>query len=194
MTCDLRARPRILRDCIVAIVVLSAGGCVSPSQEGTREYLDETTAVTVTVASGELVFARERPDLAVHARDYLTLVPIDVNRAGTHRQYFYGFVWSTIDKRGSRADDAPSGRFEIVADDRLIPLVPVIAPPRQLGLAEPPVRAPSRSARLVVAETDHETLGFLATASSIRAILHENGLDESYELWTRSPGSLLALR
>ena len=76
---------------------------VTAPSDGEREYLDEKTAATVTVCGAALVFARERPELAVHARDYLTLVPVDVNRAGHARQYFYGYAWSTVDKRRLQA-------------------------------------------------------------------------------------------
>ena len=64
------------------------------------------------MAPGSLVFARERPELAVHARDYITLVPLDVNRMGKHSLYFYVYVWSTIDKRGLPANEAAPGQIE----------------------------------------------------------------------------------
>jgi hypothetical protein len=185
------SRPRHLA---VVILALAACACTSTPPDGPRQYLDEKSAATVTVAREPLVFARERPELAVHARDYLTLVPIDVNRMGKHVLYFYGFVWSTIDKRGAPGSDDGTLQFEIVADGRRIPLVPVKASPRAIGLAEPPVRAPSRSARLLIAQTDRQTLAFLATAGAVHAAELHAGMSESYELWSGNPGSLLALR
>jgi hypothetical protein len=184
-------RPRHLA---AAILTLAVCACASTPSDGPRQYLDENSAATVTVAREPLVFARERPELAVHARDYLTLVPIDVNRMGTHVLYFYGFVWSTIDKRAAPGRDDGTLQFEIVADGRRIPLVPVKAIPRELGLAEAPVRAPSGSARLLIVQTDRQTLAFLATAGVIHAAELRGGVSESYELWSGNPGSLLALR
>ena len=195
MTSDGNRRlPRSPRHLAVAMLLLVVGACASPPSDGPRQYLDEKSAATVTVAQGSLVFARERPELAVHARDYLTLVPIDVNRMGTHVLYFYGFVWSTIDKRGSTPSGEGIAQFEIVADGRRIPLVPVRATPRELGLAEPPVRAPSGSAQLLIARTDRQTLAFLAAAGVIRAAELHDGVSEPYELWSGNPGSLVALR
>jgi hypothetical protein len=184
-------RPRHLA---VVILTLAVCACASTPTDGPRQYLDEKSAATVTVAREPLVFARERPELAVHARDYLTLVPIDVNRMGKHVVYFYGFVWSTIDKRAAPGSDDGTLQFEIVADGRRIPLVPVKATPRELGLAEPPLSPPSASARLLIAQTDRQTLAFLATAGVIQAAELRDGASESYELWSGNPGSLLALR
>lgn len=183
-----------LRKLAVAAMALVAGACASPPSEGTRQYLDEKSAATVTVAREALVFSRDRPELAVHARDYLTLVPIDVNRMGTHAVYFYGYAWSTIDKRGSDYSADGIANFEIVADGRRIPLVPVSATARELGLAEPPLRAPSSSARLLIVRTDRETLALVANAGELGATETIDGLSEPYVLWSGNPAELLALR
>ncbi|MCJ7452571.1 MAG: hypothetical protein MUO39_08865 [Steroidobacteraceae bacterium] len=193
MTCDRDRSLRGLRHLAVAAAALAAGACASPPSDGPRQYLDEKSAATVTVARESLVFARDRPELAVHARDYLTLVPIDVNRMGRHAVYFYGYVWSTIDKREAGAHDGIAN-FEIVADGRRIPLVPVNATPRELGLVEPPLRAPSASARLLIVRTDRETLALVADASELSAAELRDGLSESYVLWSGNPAELLALR
>jgi hypothetical protein len=194
MTCNASQSPHGRQHLAVAMLLLLVSACASRPSDGPRQYLDQKSAATVTVSEGALVFARERPELAVHARDYLTLVPVDVNRMGTHVLYFYGFVWSTIDKRGSQARDDDAVQFEIVADGRRIPLVPVRASPHELGLGDPPVRAPSKSARLLIAETDRDALAYLAAAGTIRAAELHDGVSETYELWSGNPGSLAALR
>lgn len=175
------------------MAALIAAGCATSPDTGVHEYLDETSAATVTVASRGLVFARERPDLAVHARDYLTVVPIDVNRAGTHVQYFYCYVWSTIDKRRLPAGDDTPTQFELVADGRRIPLAPVTSPPRSLGLAETPVPPPSDSAHLLIAVTTRETLAFLADAGVVRAVEFRDGVGERYEPWSDGRADMAGL-
>ena len=56
------------------------------------------------------------------------------------------------------------------------------------------MRAPSASARLVVSATDRATLEYLASASTIRAVLVQpGGRSARYELWSGKPGSLLAM-
>ena len=122
-------------------------------------------------------------------------MPVAVGGDGSQSLYFYLYVWSTIDKRGLPSSDDDVGQFELLADDRRIPLVPVQGTPADLGLAVPPMRAPSASARLVVSATDRATLEYLASASTIRAVLVQpGGRSARYELWSGKPGSLLAMR
>ncbi len=194
MTSELDRSLRGLGRLAVFAIALASGACASPQSDGPRQYLDEKSAATVTVARDGLVFARDRPEFAVHARDYLTVVPVDVNRMGSHATYLYCYAWSTIDKRSSAAEGDGSAQFEIIADGRRIPLVPMNATARELGLAEPPIRAPSGSARLLIVRTDRETLALLAAAGALGAAVLHDGISETYELWSGNPGALLALR
>jgi hypothetical protein len=172
------------RGLALVLAALLAAGCATPeSASGEREYLDQVTAATITVGSPTLVFARERPELAVHARDYLTLVPVDVNRAGSHSQYFYGYVWSTLDKRGLAEEATAAWRFDLVADGRRIALTPVAGGPRDLGLSEPPLPSPARSAQVLVAPTNREVQAFVAAASEVRVVATHDGGAERFELW-----------
>ena len=169
---------------VLAVAMLS--GCVaSAPSSGEREYLDEQTAATVTVGSSELVFARERPELAVNARDYLTLVPVDVNRAGAHAQYFFGYAWSTIDRGATGSERPAMPRFDLVADGRRIPLVPHEGSLGALGLGELPVPPPSRSATVLVAPATREQLEFVRSASDVRALMLGDQGSERFDLWSR---------
>lgn len=184
MNCEPPARSPCQWTCLLA--ALAVTGCAASVPAGAeREYLDEQTAATVTVGAPVLVFARERPDLAVHARDYLTLVPMDVNRSGAHAHYFLGYAWSTIDER--RHADPPSSppRFELIADGRRIPLEPHAGSLRDLGLGDVPVPAPARSATLLIAAASREEQAFVADASELRAVLRRGGTGERFELWSR---------
>jgi hypothetical protein len=175
--------PRACRLAAVVAVLLAAGCATPESAGGGREYLDEVTAATITVGSPTLVFARERPELAVHARDYLTLVPVDVNRAGTHSQYFYGYVWSTLDKRGQAEEATDARSFDLVVDGRRIALTPVAGQLRDLGLGEPPLPSPARSAQVLVAPTSREVQAFVAGARELRVVATHDGGAERFELW-----------
>ena len=161
-------------------------GCAATSPaSGEREYLDEQTAATVTVGAPALVFAHERADLAVHARDYLTLVPLDVNRSGAHARYFLGYVWSTIDKRTLADQPQSLPRIEVIADGRRIPLPTHAGSLRELGLGEVPVPSPARSATLLIAPASREEQAFIAAATEVRAVLLHDGATERFELWSR---------
>ena len=92
------ARKALMAAAIFAVMV--ATGCASRQAAGPREYLDEHTAATITVAGENMVFAYDRPELGVNARDYVTLTAVDVNTSGRHALHLVGFAWSTLDKRG----------------------------------------------------------------------------------------------
>jgi len=177
---------RLVRGLAGTVAVLMVVGCAArPASDVPHEYLDETTAATVTVGSRALVFARERPELAVHARDYLTLVPIDVNRSGTHLQYYYGYLWSTIDKRGVAKGDLVDPHFELIADGRRIPLTPVPGMPADVGVARPPLPAPARSAQVILSATDSALQEFVTSADEVFAVAVRDGVGERYTLWAR---------
>lgn len=164
----VRGRWDVRRALCVCASVLAMTGCVSPPP-GARQYQDENTAVTITVASEPVVLAREVSMLAVNARDYVSLFPLEVNRAGQRRYYFFGYSWSTIDRR--EVEGTPQGDVELKlqADDRLIALK---MSPRELqaaGLSTVPVPAPAPGARPLLFPSDRPTLLFVGTARSLSA-------------------------
>jgi hypothetical protein len=161
-------------------LALLAQGCATQETQGTREYLDEHTAATVTVVSKNLVFARARPEFAVNARDYLTIVPVDVNRGGKHALYLYCYGWSTVDKRG--AVESP-GEFQLVADGRQISLAPAAKTPHDLGFGELPITAPAHAYLTIVVPTMRETLLFLESSKDIFALRTRDGLNERFDIW-----------
>jgi hypothetical protein len=193
MTFDGRGVSPHRRRLLVTMLALTVGACASKPRDGPAGRAERPPEAAVTVAAGSLVFARERPELAVHARDYLTLVPIVVDRGGTRALYLCGYAWSTIDKRALPDQGEREVEFELVADGRRIPLTHAVVDPRELGLPSPPVRAPSAYAQLILAATDRETLAFLAEAREIRAVAHHDGGSEPYELWKDGRDALLAV-
>jgi hypothetical protein len=166
---------------IVAVsATLLAQGCVTQESQGTREYLDEHTAATVTVASKNLVFARSRPEYAVNARDYLTIVPVDVNRTGKHSLYLFCYAWTTVDKRGATET---LGDFQLMADGRQISLAPAATRPHDLGFGELPINAPAHAYATIVVPTTRETLQYLNRAQALFALRTRDGLSERFDVW-----------
>jgi hypothetical protein len=168
-----------------ALAALACGllltACATTDEPAPRQYLDEHTAATVTVAAGGLVFARARPEFAVNARDYLTIVPVEINSGGSHVQYFYCYVWSTIDRPPDAADKPAT--FDLVADGRQIPLTQVGAPVRSLGFGEIPVAPPAHNALPLISATNREVLQFLVRAQALSVVATRDGVPERYDLW-----------
>jgi len=148
-----------------------------------REYIDEETAVSVVVATVPLVFARERTDLAVNARDYLALVPLETNRAGARRLYWCGYLWSTIDRRSAAPLLAPGDSLVLIADGRPISLQADARTLREHGIAQAPLRAPTRGAMPVLFAADAEIIGYVARATRLHVLLVQGSVSETFATW-----------
>lgn len=176
------ARTTLLATTIAAVLITT--GCASRQAASPREYLDEHTAATITVAGENMVFAYDRPELGVNARDYVTLTAVDVNTSGRHALHLVGFAWSTLDKRAVTEGDS---RYEIVADDRTLPLQAMPEGFRAIGLNEPPIPVPSRTAVPLAAPVTRDQLQFLRDTPDVRVLRTRSGVMERFELW-RDPG------
>ena len=168
--------------CRTVTVALAAGtllaailmaGCASEQPAGPREYLDERTAATITVAGEPMVFACDRPELGVNARDYVTLTAVDVNTSGRHATHLVGYSWSTLDKR---ALEESNSNYEVIADDRTLSLQPMPDGFRAIGVNEPPTAPITR-----------DQLLFLRDTSGAHIVRTRDGVTERFELW-RGPG------
>jgi hypothetical protein len=168
----------------VLLAVVLTAGCASGQPAGPREYLDERTAATITVAGESMVFACERPELGVNARDYVTLTAVDVNTSGRHATHLVGYSWSTLDKRAIKDGDS---RYEVVADDRTLPLQAMPDGFRSIGINEPPIPVPSRSALPLAAPITRDQLQFLRDTPGAYVVRTRDGVMERFDLW-RGPG------
>jgi hypothetical protein len=162
------------------------------ADDAVRSYLDQTTAATITVAVQTFVFARERTDLAVNARDYISLVPIEVNRSGQRAYYWFGYAWSTIDRRDQNPIVTASDELVLVADGRPIRLQRATTPSRELGLATPPTPSPARAAVAVLCPTDAEILNYVGAAAELHVQLIRDGQGEDFLPWRDARAALNA--
>jgi hypothetical protein len=169
-------RPRIQTIWLLVVVLVACATTTAP-----REYIDNDTAATVTVASAAFVFARERPDLAIHAQDYVTITPVQVNRAGQRVTYLYCQLWSTIDRRRNKTVVSEKSELALVADDRRVEL-PRNADIRRLGLGHSPV-AEIGGAEIRVAAVNNELLHFALNADQLRIGITNEGVMEYFLPW-----------
>jgi len=170
-----------------ALAVGALAGCAAPPQ--VREYQDERTAATVTVAGSGLVFGETSSAYAVNARNYLTLVPVEINRGGSHVLYLYGYTWSTVDKRFGHE---PPTEYVLDADGHQTQLTLRDTTLSELGLSESPVKPPSGDARMVIAVTNRADLRLVAEAKELSAFGKRNGALERYDLWEDGRASIEA--
>jgi hypothetical protein len=164
---------------VLALLAAAAQGGGSVA----RQYLDEQTAATITVAGEPFVFARERSELAVNARDYVSLAPLEINRSGTRRQYWFGYLWSTIDRREGALTLAADDQLVLLADGRPIRLQSSGQSLRELGIGEPPWQRPGRAAVPLLFAAEPDTVAFIGDAAELSLLWIHTGRSETYSLW-----------
>ena len=76
---------------------VGAAGDWGQSGDVMHQTLDERTALVLTGLNRPLVLYREDPQLAVNAREYVQIGPLETNRQGELRYYLWMGIWSTID-------------------------------------------------------------------------------------------------
>ena len=187
-TCGLSRRR--LRAASAVLLAASAMGtllsaCASEAErEEPREYLDESTAATVTVVRTPLVFARERSDLAANARDYVTLAAAAVNSAGRVHYILVTYRWSTIDVRLDPDRPRPTDPLVVAADDRRIQLTAPTHSPHDAGIDTPVHPPPGPRREPAVYTIDLATLRFIAAARRLVVRTGASDTAPTYEIWT----------
>ena len=178
---------------VAALVLSLALTQTSPAAEdGVREYIDEITAANITVSSKILIFARERTDLAANARDYITLAPVEINRTGTRKYFWSGYLWSTIDRRNRQPLLQEGDELVLLADGRPIPLHGNGKTLKDLGAGEPITPSPARAAIPVLFPVNPEEIAYVARATEVHIELLHAGTSESFTLWKGKPAMLAA--
>lgn len=178
-----------MRGVVVAFFAALLGACATSQDVSPREFLDEQTAATITIVADPVIFVsetagprgldRERNPFGQDAnRDYVELYGIDVNRMGSHRQYFVVQKWLTPDDAEARP------MLELKADGSTVELRATLENPRTLGISAPPAPIFSKSAKWWYFPTDTATLRRIAGASSLDASLVIGERRMAYEIFT----------
>ncbi len=156
----------------------------------TQQILDQYSGNTYFVVRQPLVFARERSDVAAHARDYATLVAVAVDESGKFDEYLVVHRWTTVDRRMLPAPDPDAGALRIVAEGRVIDLAPLKDVPLALT-SRPELHGPRHGAALTRAyKVDLAVLSFIAASRAPVVRLPQEPLNIPFELWRDGRASL----
>jgi hypothetical protein len=173
---------------ILALIALPA--CSSVPRSPSHEIFDEQSGNTVLVVTRPLVFARERADVAAHARDYATLVAAEIDESGKYSDYLLLYRWSTVDRRMSAPPDANAGSLRISAEGRAIELLPLDRMPVGLPLRRE-LHEPDHADVIARAyRIDVTTLRFIARARDIVVFMPEEALGTPFKMWEDGRKSL----
>ena len=161
-----------------------------PASHAPQEYLDERSGATITMADKPLVFASSRVERAANLRDFLTLVPASVNRAGSIQYTWIAYAWSTLDPLSAGKGESES--LVIRADNQRIELLPMAATAAQAGISMPMHGPAGVSSISHVFGADLATMKLMATAKVVRLQVGTSDAAPYYELWEDGRASLAA--
>lgn len=184
-----------LRFAALAVLAVGLAACTAlPGVPGPQEYLDPTTAATISVVGKPIVFAHERPERAAHMRDYVTLAAAAVNRGGKTDYVLVAYDWTTFDEHG-RSGETPTATAGLVvaADDRRIALTLAGHSPHEVGIGTPVHPPPVSATEPDVYRTDLETLRFIAAARHLAVLKRADAPSSAYEIWDDQRAALGAL-
>jgi hypothetical protein len=168
---------------ILALTTLSASACANPAARAPHELFDERSGNTLLVVPKPLVFARERMDVAAHARDYATMVAVEIDQSGKYSEYLLLYRWSTVDRRMSPPPDLDAGELKILADGRVIDLMPLEQVP--IGLSRRrELHLPEHGDVITHAyPIDVSILRFIAASRELTVRMPQESLDTPFAVW-----------
>lgn len=176
---------------LIAFIPPLIGACSATPPAPGHEIFDEQTGNTLTVVSKPIVFARERTDVAAHARDYATLVAVEVDHSGTFKDYLLLHRWSTVDKRMSPPPGPDAGEVRLFSEGRELNLKPLPSLPIGVDSRRRDLHVPPHGAAVTHAfAVDQETLRFLANSRALTLQMPQESLDTPFQIWADGRGAL----
>jgi len=162
--------------CLLIALLLGACTRPAPTTSETAEYLDEATGTRVVHLNEPAVFFRDAPMLAVHARDYVSLAPMELSQAGRRDYLLWVWQWSTIDRGVQTAEVS---RMVLLLDGE--PMELRAGRPRTLG--QWPYAAPVNGGRMALYTLTPSQLAGLARAEEIHVFIESSDTTGDYQPW-----------
>lgn len=171
------------RGALLLLMAALAGCSVVHRDAGSGRFLDQETGDSTLVVTTPLLFARERTDVAAHARDYATLVAVETSNGGKYAQFLLLYRWSTVDKRMSAPPASDAGHLRLLADARQLDFTPLDPMPFTLSRRKA-MRIPPKADVVAWAyPVDVATLRFIAQSKQLRLRMAQDAFDAPFSLW-----------
>ncbi len=181
MTSKLSGLVRLVAFALLAAYVGGLAGC---AQTGATvvSRLDENTGVTVTRTSRPIVFYADDSARAAHARDFVYMGPVEINRMGEPRYYLWLGIWSTLSGDGPAVRRDGFETITIFADGEPVQLDVSAWSGDAIGVSGSVYVPPVASAADAYYEATIDQIRLIANSTSVRIVT--TGPDRtSYELW-----------
>jgi hypothetical protein len=180
-------RYRVAHLLAIAAVLAAITGCAgTQADDPTRQYLDEVTGITVTAVEEPAIFYHDAPRLAVHARDYLYVRPVEMNRMGKLSYYLWLAEWSTIDRLpGKDTGEKVFTGAVVFLDGVPMELQDGMQASQRYGVPEKPYSMPVETGRTVYMRVSRAQLTKISGADTVAVSLSDSaGKTRSYKLWS----------
>lgn len=174
---------------LIVILLLVAGCSLMGNSSG--EQLDQQTGVTLSRADKPLILYRDGSARAAHARDYIYLGPIQVNRMGDLRYYLWLGIWSTIPTADPAAQRDGFESITLFADGEPLQLSNAGWLPGAIGASRSVYVRPVASAADAYYEVTIDQVRLIAGADDLR-ILTSGTIGGEYNLWSRQNAAFVA--
>jgi hypothetical protein len=174
----------------VAALAALLSACASPSSL-VSETLDPVTGVTVLRGTAPIVLYHDNSGYAAHARDYVYLGPVEVNRMGSYSYYLWLGIWSTMRYENPQSEQRDG--FESVvlfADGEPLPLEFAGWTLDAIGVTQPVYVKPVASAADAYYRVTIDQIRLIAEAHDIQ-LRAGTARPRVYSLW-ESQGSAYA--
>jgi hypothetical protein len=174
---------RCVRDLLGLLILAAALAACSASTPVIQETLDPGSGVTVLRSTAPMIFFRDNSSYAAHARDYIYVGPIEVNRMGARSHYLWLGIWSTIRDDGRLADYRVGfDNVILFVDGEPFPLELAGWTLDSIGVTEPVYVKPVASAADAYYHVTLDQLRLLAVAQRIELRVG-TARPMHYELW-----------
>jgi len=181
---------RFRNSILIAVVTLLVAGC-GGSGSLLSDQLDPVTGVTVTRSTAPLVLYRNHSAAAAHARDYVYIGPIQVNRMGNHSYFLWLGIWSTMQDQNISEQRDGFESIVLFADGEPLQLELQGWTRSSIGVSEHVYPSPTATAANAYYAVTLDQIRLITQARDIS--LRTSGFrDKSYEPWsdpTRALGS-----
>jgi len=177
---------------VVALAALCAA-CSSPSRL-VAESLDPVTGVTVLRGTAPIVLYHDNSGYAAHARDYVYLGPVEINRMGSYSYYLWLGIWSTMRYENPQSEQRDGFESVILfVDGEPLPLEFAGWTLDAIGVTQPVYVKPVASAADAYYHVTIDQIRLIAEASEIQ-LRAGTAKPRSYALWESQGAAYASMR
>lgn len=157
-------------------------GCASAPSASIEDKFDAQTGLTLSRASQPLIFYKDSSARAAHARDFVYMGPLQVNRMGSYRYYLWLGIWSTLPISDAAEQRDGFESITLFADGEPLQLSIAGWSESAIGASEPAYVKPVASAADAYYEVTIDQIRLIAEASDLRLVTSA-ARPYSFELW-----------